>query len=101
MGQRVDLQAILENTIGSKNVYFQPPENLKLKYPCVVYAVDGAVIDYANNLPYIFTKRYQLTLIELDPDSGLADRLGRLPMCSFDRPYRASNLYHSVFTIYF
>lgn len=101
MGQRVDLQAILENAIDSKNVYFQPPENLKLKYPCVVYTVDAAVTTYADNLPYTFTKRYQLTLIESDPDSGLSDRLGRLPMCSFDRTYRASNLYHSVFTIYF
>ena len=101
MGQRVDLQAILENAIGSKNVYFQPPENLKLKYPCVVYTVDAAVTTYADNLPYTFTKRYQLVLIESDPDSGLADRLGRLPMCSFDRAYRASNLYHSVFTIYY
>lgn len=101
MGQRVDLQAILENAIDSKNVYFQPPENLKLKYPCVVYTVDAAVTTYADNLPYTFTKRYQLTLIESDPDSGLSDHLGRLPMCSFDRAYRASNLYHSVFTIYF
>lgn len=101
MGQRVDLQAILENAIDSKNVYFQPPENLKLKYPCVVYTVDAAVTTYADNLPYTFTKRYQLTLIESDPDSGLSDRLGRLPMCSFDRAYPASNLYHSVFTIYF
>ena len=55
MGQRVDLQAILENAIDSKNVYFQPPENLKLKYPCVVYTVDAAVTTYADNLPlYIY-----------------------------------------------
>jgi len=33
MGTRLELQNLLENILGSRNVYFQPPENLKLNYP--------------------------------------------------------------------
>ena len=30
---RLDLQSALEEFIGNSNVYYQPPEGFKLKYP--------------------------------------------------------------------
>lgn len=34
MNRRYELQAVLEGILGSGNVYFQPPENLKMRYDC-------------------------------------------------------------------
>ena len=40
MRNRLDLQKIFEDILGSKNVYFQPPESLKMKYPAIRYSLD-------------------------------------------------------------
>ena len=37
MADRKALQADLEQLIGSRNVYYQPPENVKMNYPAIVY----------------------------------------------------------------
>ena len=38
MANRLDLQALLEDLLGSRNVYYQPPESVKMNYPAIVYA---------------------------------------------------------------
>lgn len=70
-------------------------------YPCVVYALDYASTDYANNDPYRYNKRYQVTYIDRDPDSAVPDRLARLRMSRFKATYASNNLNHTVFTIFF
>ena len=35
--RRLELDADLRALLGSTNVYFQPPETKKLKYPCFIY----------------------------------------------------------------
>lgn len=101
MGQRLQLQTLLEETLGSSNVYFQPPENLQIQYPCIVYSRDGEDNKFADNAKYKQKWRWMLTVIDLDPDSDILDRVSNLPMCTFDRWYPADNLNHNVFTIYF
>lgn len=101
MGQRTDLQIILEDILGSKNVYFQPPENSRMKYPCIVYNLSNYNTVFADDAPYISYKRYQLTLIHRDPDNRVKDELIKLPLCSFDRFFTSDNLNHYVYTIYF
>jgi len=101
MGQRLELQSLLEAVLGSAYVYFQPPATLAMKYPCIVYQIDDARTEFAGNKPYIYTKRYQITVIDRDPDSPIPNRIAYLESAVFDRQYTASNLYHSVFTLYF
>lgn len=101
MGLRANLQKILEDILGSDHVYFQPPETVKMKYPCIVYNLSSAQTDFADNQPYRYKKRYQITVIDRDPDSEIPDKIAMLPMCVFDRPYTANNLNHSVFYIYY
>lgn len=98
---RLDLHELLVETLGSRNVYFQPPENLKMNYPALVYSLSNARIDHADNHIYLRHKRYDLTVIDPDPDSEIADRVADLPFCSFDRMYKANDLNHFVFTIYY
>ncbi len=101
MGQRLDLQDILEVQLGSSNVYFQPPANVQMQYPCIIYKKDQARTEFAGNSPYRFTKRYQVTVVDRNPDSEIPDKIALLPMCTFDRHFVADNLNHDVFTLYF
>lgn len=101
MGQRVELQAILEAILGSRNVYFQPPANVSLKYPCIVYHRDTARTAFADNKPYRTSKRYKITVIDRDPDSLVPDKVAQLETCTHSTFFTASNLNHDVYNVYF
>jgi hypothetical protein len=99
--QRTELQTILENVLGSRNVYFQPPENYRIKYPCIIYTLDSMDSKYADNTRYFDKKSYMVTVIDKDPDSTIPDKICDIPMCRFSRFYTSDNLNHYVFIIYF
>lgn len=101
MGQRLELQSLFELLIENENVYFQPPATTSMKYPCIVYERDDIAVKFADNLPHIFTKRYQVTVIDRNPDSLIPDKIAVLPMCLFSRHFVVNNLNHDVFTLYF
>jgi len=101
MASRLKLQQLLKTLLGSPNVYFQPPENLKLSYPCIVYARNSGETQFADDNPYTYTKRYGLTVIDKNPDSEILDKIATLPMCTFDRHYTADNLNHDTYNLYF
>lgn len=96
---RSQLQAVLEAI--TSNVYFQPPPSLAMVYPCIVYNRDFANTQFADNLPYRRKKRYQVTIIDQNPDSVIPDKVADLPMCLFERHFTAGNLHHDVYNIYF
>lgn len=98
---RLQLQSLLETLLGSNNVYFQPPPNLEMEYPCIVYDVDQASTDFADNAPYNYVKRYQITVMAEDPDSNIPDKVAALPMTLFNRNFAANDLHHNVFLLYF
>lgn len=82
------------------NVYFQPPESIKLKYPCIIYQLSDIDIHHADDRYYLAGKRYTVFGITKDPDSDIPDKLALLEMSAFDRTYTSDNLYHYVYTIY-
>ena len=98
---RLLLQALLETILGTRNVYFQPPPNLQMEYPCIVYHRDSAVTEFAGNVPYKYTQRYQVTFISRNPDDVVFKKVAALPMCTFNRWYAVDNLNHDVFNLYF
>jgi len=88
-------------TVLSK-AYFQPPESLKLSYPCIVYSLEGDQISRADDLAYKRMKRYTVTVIDDNPDSEYSDELlNKFEYCSFDRCFVSNNLYHYTHTIYY
>lgn len=99
--RRVQLQALLEGILGSNAVYFQPPANISMVYPCIVYQRDNGITKFAGNNPYSFINRYMLTVIDRNPDSGIPGKVAALPMCTFNRFFTADNLNHDVFNLYF
>ena len=101
MARRLQLQTILELIIDNENVYFQPPESIKLNYPCIIYELSGHKSEFADNKLYLNKKQYTITVIDRDPDSLIPDKLLSLSLISFDRYYAANNLNHYVFRLYF
>lgn len=88
--------------LGSRYVYFSPPESIKLTYPCIVYTLAGVNKQNANNSAYRSTRRYELTVIDKNPDSEIFnDILTHFSMCSFDRNFKSNNLNHNVLTLYY
>lgn len=101
MGRRLELQTLFEDLLGTRNVYFQPPANIKIQYPCIIYHRDTIDTKFADDKPYSHTKRYEVMVIDRDPDSEIPDKVAELPMCTHNRFYVADNLNHDVFNIYF
>lgn len=101
MSSREKLHNTLVEILGFRHVYFQPPESIKMVYPCNVYVLDQMDTKYANDKPYLHQKRYSVTIIDKDPDSVLPDKIRCLPLCSFNRFYTSANLNHWVFSLYF
>lgn len=100
--RRIELQHILEGLLGSSNVYFEPPESIKMKYPCIVYGLDDIYSQRADNHSYKSTRLYQITCIGKDPDSDLADRIvDELEMASYERRFKSDGLIHDVIRLYF
>jgi hypothetical protein len=106
MGKRLDFQSVLQSIIGvrpdgGRNVYFQPPSTVKMNYPCIVYNLDRVNTKRANNQLYGFKNGYLVTVIDRDPDSEILEKILKLPMCSFQRHFTASDLNHNVYIIYY
>lgn len=96
---RIELQEILTGL--APNVYFQPPNNLKIKYPCIIYARDTVVVSFADNKPYQDSKKYTVTVIDVNPDSQIPEKVRLLPYCEHDRFFTKDDLNHDVFTLHF
>lgn len=100
LSRRRLLNDLLKEVLGADNVYFQPPEDRVMQYPCIVYERDDSSVQHADNLPYRQALRYQVTLIDQNPDSDVVDKLLALPLCSFSRHFATSGLNHDVFVLY-
>lgn len=101
MASRLTLQAKLEEILGSRNVYHQPPSNLKLKIPGIVYFRNYEHKTFADNNTYLLEDRWQITVIDTNPDSDIPRKISMLPKTTFDRVYPADGLYHTVYNTYF
>lgn len=102
MANRLDLQRKFEELLESKNVYFNPPESLKMKYPCIRYSAESPFTKRANNGTYMLVRKYEGIVIDRNPDSVIAESiLAAFPMCSLGSPYPADNLNHFPFTLYY
>ena len=101
MATRINLQNVLEELLGSRNVYYQPPESLKMSYPAIVYSRKTIDNSYANDSVYKQNYAYELTVIDKNPDSEIVNKVSKLPTCRFDRHFKSDNLNHDVFTLYY
>ena len=102
MNKRLQLQQVLERIVGiDHKVYYQPPQNLRLTFPCIEYNLSTIDSQQADDMNYHSERRYQLTVIDPNPENPWIEELLLLPKCAFSRHYTSDGLNHDVFYIYF
>lgn len=99
MGTRLELHSLLLSIVP--NVYFQPPEDIQMVYPCIVYDRTDLVTKHANNAPFKLDVEYTLTVIDRDPDSDIPIQIAMLPKSRHERFFKADNLNQNIFTVFF
>lgn len=95
--RRLNLDKIFKEI--TPNVYYQPPASIRMTYPAIRYNLSDIPAVYADDIHYMKPLRYIVTVIDKDPDSVIAENVGELKMCSFNRSYASDNLNHFVFEI--
>lgn len=101
LNRRLELQQLLENILGSRNVYYQPPADLIMDYPAIRFSREDIPNEFANNKVYMQQHIYNVTVIDEDPDSEIVEKISKLPTCRFNRHYAADNLNHDVFILHY
>ena len=102
MERRYELNDALKKVLGSNNVYFQPSENIKLNYDCIIYKKGKAKKFRANNNIYINKDFYELLVISKKPDNHIVDELEKsFKYCEHQTSYTANGLYHSVVNLFY
>lgn len=99
--RRYELHDLLKAALGTDHVYFQPPPSVQLVYPCIVYNRDTSRARFADNAPYSTTQRYQVTVIDRNPDSVIPAKVAALPTSTQNRNFVADGLNHDVFVLYY
>lgn len=101
MDRRLELHEILCRLLGSRNVYYQLPESIKMEYPAIKYSKNNIKSRFADDAAYSLLCCYNITVIDKKPDNSVIEKLLGLPYCSFDRHYKSDNLNHDVLTIFY
>lgn len=97
-----ELHNKLCGVLGTSNVYFNPPETTKLKYPCIIYHREDGDSKYADDKLYRYYKSYQITVIDRNPTSDLSDKIHyNFDLCQFERWYIADGLNHWILRLYY
>lgn len=96
------LSAKLRSVLGSSNVYFQPPKDMDMNYPAIRYENNIHDTNKADNMNYIIRRGYTVTHISKKHDTEFIETmLKSFRYIRFDREYKADNLYHNVFILYY
>ncbi len=98
------LLSVLRSSPSGKGdyIYFQPPTNTSMDYPCIVYNYVNDDDKFADNVRYLSSKRYNVTIIDEDPDSKIPDVLKNMFIhCETGRVFAVDGLYHYTHTLYY
>ena len=97
-----DFIADLESTHTGK-VYFQPPSNVHLEYPCWVVEREGIYLPKADDKAYLNRPSYKCMFMNrTEPDPEVIRSIPeRYPLCQYRNHYVTDNIHHDVFYIYY
>jgi hypothetical protein len=101
MNKRLELHNKLVELFDNDHVYYQPPENLKMEYPCIRYSKSDITSRHADNINYVNKTSYEIVVIDKHPDNAVIEKILELPLSSYDRHYISDNLNHDVIRIYY
>jgi len=101
MKSRLELHEALVDILGSRNVYFQPPEKTEMKYPAIIYSKSDIKNGFANGKVYLQNHMFRVIVVDRDPDSEIVTKMSKFDTAKFDRSYIVDRLNHTVFTIFY
>lgn len=89
-------------TGGSPNahVYFQPPTNVEIKYPCIVYSAEPTETQRADNRAYLKKHPYKVQFISTRPESPILDMILDYPYSRMTATYCSDGLYYTTYKLY-
>lgn len=98
---RIHLDGILKQVAernGNIPVYYKPPSNMRLKYPCIVYSSSGIEEQKANNTSYLIHRRYEVTYLtqQVDHEAVAKDIADSVPYGYIIREYESDGIQHTV-----
>lgn len=100
MGDRLSLHATLKTFLP--NVYFQPPSNIQMVYPCIVYNKTNRDSKFADNKNYLIKQGYSITVIDRNPDGNIADLIEEtFQYCTITQYFISENLNHTTLQLYY
>lgn len=99
------LLQMLDELLDHIPLYYDPPSETLMSYPCIRVTHDDLNIIHANNKKYSMMMSYTLTYLnEESVDVGLdsiTSKIINLEYCTFNRHYVSDNIHHYVFKIYY
>lgn len=104
MDLRQKTDALVEKfrSLGIQNVYVNPPESVRMQYPCVKIKRSGIYTTSANNHKYMIKDRYDAVYITREPDDPMVHKiLYEFDMSRFSMQIVKDDLYNENFVIYF
>lgn len=100
MKTREEVQQLLEDILGSDNVYFQEPPNREMKYPAIVYSFNNFNRMDADDKPYILHGRYQVIHMYRHIKNDLKTKfITEIPYCYFERRMVTNGIYNDYYVI--
>lgn len=104
MTRREELHDELVSLLGTNEVYFQKPSNHKMKYPAIVYSLENADTKFANDKPYFYHNRYQISYLTFDPDDKVIEDILMSPTLERIRlvnHFVSDNIHHYIYKLYY
>lgn len=99
---RIELHNKFLEKLDISNRYFQPPESIKLKYPCILYDLYRVNQRFADDSNYRIMPCYSVTIIDKSTDiDWIKKMLESFKYCSLERVYNSDNLVHYSFVLYY
>jgi hypothetical protein len=98
--ERLILQAKLEEVFPECGIFYNPPSNLLLEKPCIVYTLNKLDSTTANNLTYQTGALFQVTVLSNTPGLLDVDRmLKELPMSTHIRTFISEGIVNDIFRV--
>lgn len=83
----------------SENVYISPPENILLKYPCIIIDIDDIEKTYADNASWRMEISYLVKCLSTTFDNPATIILEKEPLVTFRQNFNSDGVNHIILNI--
>lgn len=102
LSQKTDIIQSKLRSLGINNVYFEPPQTIKIAYPCAIFHRGTISSRSADNRTYKKDDSYDLQWICREPDSEMVHTiLEEFRMIRHIRHFTADGLHHDQFKLFY